>query len=200
MLVVIGIMLVMGALAIPAFQSLSPAQKLTIGGSRLGGIADSARMNAMSQQAPTALVVITNLPNTTDVSYRVFAALQQERTNSTYYWRQVSKWEVLPTGVVMNPDPSLLFFIPANTAANLPDNTNTFRYKNVNLATNNYGYVAFERNGSLQHAATNSTNAPRVELITGVSTDSAVQRTGPTNNWYQLIFSDATGRSKSVRP
>ncbi len=207
MLVVIGIIVVMGALAIPAFQALSPAQKLSTAGSRVVGLAESARMNAMSRQNPTMLAVITNLPNTTDVSYRTFTVLESAQvsvtvgnnTTTTDQWKQISRWETLPTGIVLNNNPSKSFFRMGSTPLTppAPDGTNTFQYKGTPLTTNHYGFVIFNRNGSLYNSAT---NAPTMELVVGVSNADNITRTGPTNNWYQLVFNEAIGRVKTVRP
>jgi Tfp pilus assembly major pilin PilA len=207
MLVVIGIIVVMGALAIPAFQALSPAQKLSTAGSRVVALAESARMNAMSRQANTMLAVITNLPNTTDVSFRTFAVLETQTVNvtvgntttTTNEWRQISKWEVLPTGIVLNNNATRSFFKPGSTPLNpaAPNASTSFQYKGTPLANDQYGFVIFARNGSLYNSAT---NAPTMELVVGVSSANGITRTGPTNNWYQLVFNEAIGRVKTVRP
>jgi len=148
-------------------------------------------MNAMTKQRPTALVVITNLPSVSEAGYRTFTALELGTNN---VWSNVSKWETLPSGVVLNGGTNTAVR-PASGLATLPNNTNTFRYKSANLAHSAYGYILFNPNGSLD----TSTNA-KLEFIIGTSVGGNITRTGPEGNWYRLIVNNATGRVKSARP
>lgn len=102
-LAIVGILLVLANLG---FKAGSGAAALTGEGNRIASLVNLARQNAMSKNALTALIVITDPA----LDVRLKAASLWEATprndgsaTAPSDWKQISKWEILRTGVVFMP-------------------------------------------------------------------------------------------------
>ena len=84
LVIVLAIIGILSVLTIPAL-SMSGADNLDAGGSMIVALANQARQNSSSQGVPTALVVVSNVPNNPNANNRLFILLElpQQEYGST---------------------------------------------------------------------------------------------------------------------
>jgi prepilin-type N-terminal cleavage/methylation domain-containing protein len=211
LLVVMAIVVALGALIAPAITNFGKANLLRTSGDRVSGLLKAARQNAMARNAMTALVVITD--PAVDLRYRGFALLELKGSSSvasTSDWKQISKWDILPEGVVVDPswpsDQVLAFaqssaqiqLLPATLA--LPTQLNYGPQK-----ISSYKFLVFLPSGCL--LIDNSANLAQIQLAEGFfrqGSDTPVY-TRPSSgggpaNYYRISILGATSRLKIERP
>gem|GEM_PF-845642 len=106
LLVVMAIMGIIVMLMIPSLKSIGGGTSLTGEGNRIASLIIQARQNAMSKNALTALVVITDPGLAANLSAASLweSTPRSDGTSPTPAdWKQISKWEVLRKGVVFVP-------------------------------------------------------------------------------------------------
>jgi prepilin-type N-terminal cleavage/methylation domain-containing protein len=216
LLVVITIIVILSAFAIPAFRGLGTSGKVSTAGNIVAGVIDAARGDAMAKNTPTAVAVLTS---GTDVAYRVLTILEYAppvAPSTTGTWSQASKWYILPTGVLTDNGTDDLGklttpFLPPNSpvpvtpAVSLP----VLSYLGTSYQPNTgYGYFIILENGSIFHDNKGNPPSPcKLRLTSGfMNSANAVQLTGAADaqgkaaNYYDIIVNESTGHTKIVRP
>jgi len=118
-MVIVSIIMVLTILSI---KSIGGSASLTGEGNRIASLIIQARQNAMSKNALTALVLITDpalAVNLQAASLWESTPRSDGTSPAPADWKQISKWEVLRTGVVFVP-PSATQMDPPTVAANPP--------------------------------------------------------------------------------
>jgi hypothetical protein len=114
-------------------------------------------------------------------------------------WTQISPWQILPEGVVVDSNQSEAFFQTPNITPALPDIP--FR----GTAGTTVVYQIFTPDGSLYVGSNGEPAAPPVlKLVQGViSPDGSVQYTAPggsnPSNYYEISLNTLTGISRVNR-
>ena len=175
----------------------------------LAGLIDQTREMAILKRQPTALAM---LGPGSDAAARVFFALEYERETAT--WRQISRWETLPAGVVADTGKDstgtpLQAFFPAYSPKvdpALPGVTYQGKRFSPRDAAG-YGYVVFLPDGSLYQDSSGTLPASCVlRLVEGVYEKGAIRRTGASAadgssaNYVEIALNRMTGQAKVSRP
>jgi prepilin-type N-terminal cleavage/methylation domain-containing protein len=209
LLTVVAIMVTVVGLAVPAFTSIGSANLLDASGNRAVNLINFAREDAMSKNAMTALVVLTSPQNS---AYRTLAVM--ELPNGSTVWNQVSAWETLSSGAMIDPGPDnnsthipfpyLFNFtrstVPAGTAGVPRTAFPSIQYGGATVQS--YQYEVFLPNGSLL-----SGSSATIRLAEGfISSGNTATYTRPDPhgggpaNYYNITILGATGRTKIDRP
>ena len=203
LLTVIVIIALTASLVVPAFTSLGKSSALSVSANQVANLVNRARENAMSKNAMTALVVVTE--TSLENSNRVFILLElSPRSDGSQAqpsdWKQIGKWESLLPGVLV--DPSNLSLNKSSAQAGesgVPTPAfPTLAYHGQTVST--YSYVVFLPGGNLL-----GSTSPQVMLAEGNLASGAVTYTRPAGgggpaNYYKLTILTATGRLKIDRP
>jgi type II secretory pathway pseudopilin PulG len=205
LLVVVGIMIVMMGLAVPAFTGVLHGRALDLSGNQLANLANLARENSLSNNSMTALVVITD--PAIENRYRAVTLFQLLPTDngvspSSSNWTQISNWETLQTGVVI--DPNNFLFNSSSDAPTTPG-APTPSFPSIRYAGNpqaSYKYVVFLPGGGLL-----SGSSAACRVVEGVLPGNSNQvvythsaQNGSPKNYYDVTILAATGRLKIDRP
>lgn len=202
LLVVMALIVLMASLAVPALNSVTKANSLTNGGNLVASLVEQARQHSMSANVMTALVLITG-SNNGEGDYRAFTLLDYNAEDATPQWKQVAKWEYLPTGVVVDKNSPDCTFL-SNSANPLPFTSSSDPVPPVNYhgqSVANYAARVFLPNGGLS----NPISAAKIQLVEGVVQGGALVYTHPGSsgtaaNYYRVAIIGATGRGKIERP
>ncbi len=176
LLAVIAVMSILMTLCLPAVTSRSHSGRLTAAGNLMVDLAKLARQNSLTKNASTALVIATG--NGADSSLNNRAACLVERTSGGSGWTSVSRWYLLPDGIVVDP---------AQTTGFLSDpkfGNLSFRGKPVTT----YIYQIFRSDGSLEG---NLITPPALHLMASQ---------GGSGNYYDVVLNLFTGLAKVDRP
>lgn len=181
LLTVIAIMAVLLSLGAGSVAGIGRANQLTATGNRISNLASLARQEAISQNTPTALIM---LPADADASIAAaFAVLLLQDGQ----WKQISRWEILPESVVIDADTSSFLqngALPALADAASP--IGSFRGKS--LSVSDCSARVFLPSGGLWNPDKSAT----VRLI-------EKNRADPGANYYDITFLGATGLPKIER-
>jgi hypothetical protein len=190
-----AMVLVLTSLVAPMFNT---GGKLTSSGNQIATLVEQARPHAMSKNVLTALILNTDAD--TAGAYRAFVLLEYNAEDEVPQWKQLSQWQNLPTGVVVDtatassflsdsPDP-----LPFTTSSPLPVN-----YQGV--AVDGYAARVFLPSGALSNPGIPA----KIQLVEGDRQGSGTSYTRPTAsggaaNWYRIAIIGSTGRGKIERP
>lgn len=201
---VLSIIFLLTAVGLPALKSLSGASGLSGGGYQMDAFLASARQNAITKRALTAVVLLTDA-RAGDSAYRAFAMLEFEPgMGQTGDWKQISKWEHLPTGIIVdfnsdgNGEKRSSFLNLPNVSLQPPPLS--YRGLSVSPGTG-YVFQVFLPSGRLSMPP-----SPCGLILTeGITVGAHLIYTRPgqeggTSNYWQFVFNDATGISKIFRP
>lgn len=180
LLVVVAIISLLLTLLVPAFSSIGKGNELAVSGGRFVDLLNLARVNAMSKNAMTAVVI--NTDSSSEGAFRSIVLMELSARNdgtlpTSADWKQTTKWEQLRQGIIVQgplangstPTPSL----PA------------LKYQSQVL-TSTYS-VFFLPNGSLLDSA--KTTAIRL-----------AKSDGNLSNYFDVTILPASGRTKIDRP
>jgi len=194
LLVVIAVMGILTALLFPAFNRIGKAGLLVAEGNTLVNLINFAGQNAMSKNALTALIAVAPDPARPN-DYRGFALF--EYLSGAQSWKQVSRWEVLKQGVVV--DPGSLTFSDYPAARPVPDFP-AIQYKGTPISS--FKYIHFLPTRGLYTG-----EAASIRLAEGYFADSGpvpIYTGGKTgsepSNFYRITVIGPTGRPKFDRP
>ncbi len=197
LLVVMGIMVLLMALVIPAIQR-TPAAQLTTAGAELASLAEVARQNSMTSGGTSALAFVKNFPSDRSQEYRCVTRVELRTVGGSPVWTWVSKWKRLPDGIIVDPAAST-FQDPAVTMSpSFPDNL--LKMNGVSLKREDLELIVFDSVGRLLSYP--ASGAAKVRVVAGLRSPDGVTHTGGDqgNNRYDVIFNEATGRPHSLRP
>ena len=217
LLTVIAIIIMLSALTLPALQR-STATQISTTGARVAGLLDAARQTAIMNRQPVAVALLTINPN----SPQYFTSLQwtsgTNAAGTNGYWKQISKWEALPTGIVLDSHditdasgthPSAFQPTtspqPTDTTYQLPNLPYNKQTCSPGTAPNGYSYLIFQADGSLYHNDSGIPSSPCLfQIVQGnLTTAGAVTYPGgktTTVNYFRIVLSDDTGRAMIIRP
>jgi prepilin-type N-terminal cleavage/methylation domain-containing protein len=203
MLAVVGILSVVIAIAVPAFQSLGRANALSSAGNSTANLVAAARQNSTSRNVLTALVVLTGTG--TEADFRTFGRYERGVNGS---WLQVGVWETLPVGVVVDPEErincSFLDNSPTRPALTDPDGSPSVRFGERAVDSTSMAFRVFLPTGSLS----NPEQPAQLRLVEGTiegfgenrTVRYARRTTEGTPNFYDVAIIGATGATKIIRP
>lgn len=197
MVIVISIIALLVALALPTAANLLQATRLNTAGSKVAGLCASARQLAMSKNTLSALVLLGAHGGPDD--YRAFTLMEYDAIHG---WQHNREWELLPQGVVVdagNLDESSFLGAPFD----LPflSGQPPLRYHGKQVAAAACHARVFIPNGGLMDSETPS----KIRLVEGEPRQNGVAYTGALNhgrpaNWHDVAIIGATGLLKTNRP
>ena len=214
LLLVVAIMVILIGLTVPAVSNFRSANLLSASGEKVVNLLNLARQNSMSRNTMTAFVMITD--PTLANPYRSFALLELVPLSSgtppaTRTWKQISNWETLPDGVIVDPA------WPSNVAQSLADSSTQASHLPASMAitpfayggenVDSYRYVIFMPTGGL--FLNGSSSFVQIQLVEGFLPQGSgtptytKPATGPGGSWanyYRISTLAATGRVKIDRP
>lgn len=211
LLCVIAIIVLLSALTIPAIQRYSASQISTTG-AKVSGLLEAARQLAMTKKQPVAVALLTTDNNSPQRLTSLLWTLDE--ANNTWGWKQISKWDALPNGIVVDNN-SITSGTGSVTPAFQPSTTpqptdsdyqlHDLVYSGTSyspIATPGYNYLIFLADGSLYHND-NKPLSPCVFQIVqgdGVASGNVSYRGGSLTNYFRIVLSDDTGQTKIIRP
>ena len=191
LLVTVAVISVLLSLGVTSFQGSQGGRKIATSGSRVMGLFESARENAILKGQPTAIVMLLKDEN----ARRAFCALEREPTGS---WKQVSKWEVFPEGVLVDSaggQSSLPSALSQGTSPQVTPALPAVNFRGKSYAPlNGYAYLIFMPDGSLYQSGNCS-----LTLVEGELSNETVRRKGNGLNAFEILVNDATGRVRAAR-
>lgn len=188
-------MALLTTLIAPAFNNLGKASLLSAEGNKIVNLVNYAGQNSMSKNAMTALVVAA--PDAaTGNAYRAMALF--ELVPETSAWKQVSSWDTLKDGVVL--DPSLFSTFTDSSSQPQPPFPSPITYRGANLT--NYKYLIFLPNRSLMQSTSAQLKLAEGFFLPGASVPkySRPASDGTPANYYSVTVLGPTGRPKIDRP
>jgi len=201
LLIVIVVIAILSGISMLAFGT-SKAQQLNVGGNAVVELINQARQNAMTTRNLTALFLLTSTGQPS-IDGRAFVIEQYDAVVSQ--WQQISKWDILPTNVVVDSSdsatPATNTFISSVPALNIP--AATLSYLGQSIPSGRYAFQAFLFGGQL---VSNGTSLPPVlKLVLGTDSNGTVvyssQTTGgASSNYYQVTINPYTGIPTVTRP
>lgn len=175
----------------------SRSTSLVAGGNLVSNLAALAQQNAVSQNTLTALVVLGGQGTADD--YRSIAVIKYQ---AGVGWSQVTKWEVLPPGIMVDSSNTTACTFLANSPQPFPFN-NSQSYLPVpyqGKQVTKYAARIFLPNGGLQNPA----QPAKIRLVAGFLQSNSVVYTQPasggTANYYDVAILGTTGAVKIIRP
>lgn len=190
LLVVIGIIAMLGVMAVPALSS-NKSRQLASGGNLIVDLANQARQNAISKGTMTALVLVNNFDP--DINYRLFTIM--ELAPGATAWTYVTPWQMLPRGVVVDQGNSTTFLTAPSQSP--PYALGTLRYAGKTI-TAGYVYQVFTPNGSLLGDA--SAIPPSIQLTQAIYNGNTRVDTTGGENYYKVTLNRYTGIPIVDRP
>ncbi len=197
LLMVMGVISVLMVASVSALRS-SSSQLLT-GGARFADTLNLARSEAITRQTVVRLRIARDWTGRPESNFRSFSlwALDPEADPvSPAAWQQISQWERLPEGVVL--DASAAASNGTSFFAEFPVETSS-----LNVGANSVMVLAmdFTPRGSLIVPSSASGARFTFRLAQGFLDDSgSVVYTGSTQNWFEVGVDRLTGMATSYRP
>jgi prepilin-type N-terminal cleavage/methylation domain-containing protein len=205
LLLVISIIAVMTSLSVVGMKSLVGDRGLTGAGNQMSAILAFARQEAISKNTDVAVVILTST-NANAGQYRTlsvweFVTPADGSTPTSSNWIQASKWQTLPTGIVIDssstidanlgPTATASSFVLQSSTVSPALPTMSYLGGSVNPATD-CAVQVFLPSGRLISSAPNPCT---LTLVEGSSHPAALP-----SNYVTYYFSTATGETKVVRP
>ena len=200
LMTVLALLMCLSTFTVISLRGTGGAAALTVGGNRIVGLVSQARQNSMTRNVMTALVLVTGQASPSQGDYRAAALLEYNAAEASPAWKQISQWEILPAGVVIDADSTFLSGNTNVSPAQAPLPT-TLPAKFRGAAIANYAARVFLPNGGLYNPATSS----KIQLVEGAVNGNSVTLThcvtgGSAADFYNIAIVGITGRSKIERP
>jgi len=171
---VIAVIALLMALTVSNVGDLGKSRNLANAGSSVRDIAAHARNAARSHNSLTMFVTPTEGAD----AYRVFSVF--ERTYDSTTWKQITKWERLPLGVILDQTNSDTFVSSVGVGG-----PSTIKQNGTDKT---YAKVLFQPNGSLMKSSV----APKLYFRQETDSDGI--------NYYRIVFNPTTGIPIVERP
>lgn len=175
---IIGIMITFSALSIGSIG----ARRLSQGGNLVVDLANEARQNSMTKGVMTAFIVAKSSPST---NHKLRSFILMEKGPRQTEWKPVTKWELLPTGTVVDGTASFIQQTPAIGLSNLP------KLNNVAMDPSSCAFQVFLPDGRLSVKGITSPEFPVLRVVEALK---------PVGNYYDVELNILTGTPKVVRP
>jgi len=193
---ILSVIAIVGILAAASLGSLgtSMAHQLNSGGNKVVSLVNLARQDSIAKHTMTALILLTGT-NQADVDNRVFVIVDFDPITST--WRQVTKWESLPSGLVVDNAAT------TKPLLNAPVTFPTLTYLGQSIEPSSYACQVFLPRGQL--LLTPAGLPPLLRVVSGSNQNGTVVYTsgakgGTLNNYYDVTINPYTGMPKVTRP
>lgn len=199
----LGVMALLGlviALCLPAVPDMARSSALKSGGQLVAALAAQARQAAVSKNTLAALVVLTEAGTAQD--YRALALVEYSEERG---WAQIGKWELLPKGVILDPQApgsTLLTekgaeFPLLPSGQSLPD----LRFEGRKLSESQVAAILFMPSGGRRDAE----NPARLRLVQGLREGGRITYTnrhasGLPADYIDISVVGVTGSVKVSRP
>jgi len=211
LLTVMALIVVMIALVAPAVSSLSKSNRLSTAGRLVSNLLTTSRSEAINQATRVQFRVVTRWISggTADATqaYRKCSAWKWDRSLSTPAFVQISKWEILPEGIIFDNGAN-----PAGTFVNAPTTNfqwgkpflngslnNTLSGQTSGSATFDCAYVEFQPTGATGFPVADQ--FVDLLLTEGFLENGQITHTRKDQpNWCQIQVTSLTGRIKVSRP
>ena len=195
LLVVMGVLVLLMVMLVPAVSNFGKANALTSAGNQIASLVGHARQNAITKGAMTAMVFVTEGPGNRR-AIAIFESPPREdgSTTGSNEWKQVAKWVNLPMGTAIDTEWTKL---PDQTSLVFPP----FLYSGSSI--NSYALVVFKPDGSVFQAG--NVAVPQLRVVEGlVESNSQIRYTRPGGdgsaiNHYDITILPMTGRVKIDR-
>lgn len=217
LLSVVGIIVLLLALIVPAVTSINKSRALNSAGSLLVGLLSTARSEAITRRTVVRLEVATTWPDPA-FNYRkiTLTTATLNTAGNAYNYQQLGKWETLADGVVFEtsdplatpPTDGSVYLLVSSGSMPLGDEGQlTFAGQTVTTA-----YVAFSPTGALleKQPPANLPVPIRMRLVEGTANAAGnityTHRvnggpgTYPAPNWFDLRINHLFGRVEVGRP
>lgn len=195
-LVVVGIMAVLAGLIAPA-MNIGKSRRLAMGGNLVANLVQQARQNSIAKNTMTALVSVSNSP---EDDWNGQLVILVELSGDPLEWKPITKWERLPTEVILDPSYS------AGQASNFFENSPSVTpgialppYAGSPVDTEFCGYQVFAPGGRLITTGIINPSSPLLRLVEGSVRDGQIQKQN-TKNYYDIVINRFTGIPKIDRP
>jgi prepilin-type N-terminal cleavage/methylation domain-containing protein len=198
LLTVLAISTILLVLAVPAIRSLGGASSLAGTGFQVDDFFQSARQNSISKNVLTAAVILTDVSNP-DSAYRTMELLELGGTADAPTWTPVSKWEVLPQGIIIDNVLANSSFLTSPATFNPALPTLTYKGKQYQPISG-YAYQVFLPNGQLSAAPDPCTLKLAQGFYKGADPVYTNQKGLQAQNYFSFTFNDGTGEAKITRP
>lgn len=198
LLTVVAIISIMATMATLTISGNSNATQLSSAGNTVVDLANQARQNSITQNALTALVLVNN-SGRDEWDNRLIAILELKPGATT--WSMVSRWQLLPSGVIIDPQQSTAF---TSTSPAIGTALGALKFQGVTLASGTYVYQVFLPEGRLL-SATENQMPPNLCLVGGIMKNSSAkylttQQGGVPVNYYNVTINMYTGIPNVGRP
>lgn len=181
LLAVTALLTLLMSLGVPALLSSRESSALAQAGGMMADLASLARQNAVSRNAPTALLIVRqSASGSLDDRAATLVEMDEDRK-----WRQVTGWSILPESTEA---------VDATSGGSLPS------------LPSGSGSAGLKLRGAAIDPSTQCDAYlfhPDGRLVVAGNTQARVKvraATGSTGNFYELIFNAATGSYKVERP
>jgi len=195
LLVVIALIAVIIGIGSTSFGGHSGATRLTGAAVQCANLLESARDAAILRKNPVAVAIFP------PASGERAALTVFEYQPLTQAWARVWQWERLPAGVVMDThyNPAANSAVAGNAPELSPALPVTDRdgQSYAPGQAGGYAYLVFLPTGALLQP---HSRPGRLRLVEGVAEAGQVRRTGPSEQFVDLVVNASTGRLKLVKP
>lgn len=196
LLVVIGIMAILAAVAIPSLTGNNSALQLSGAAQRVADEINLAHQTAMTRNQPVE-VRFYKFADSTQNNTKVFRGFQSFLVNDTATYSAVTKVSMLPTGITANTagEFSTLLTDAATT-------TGTAAGTVTIPGQGSTAYVSFQfrSDGSLNLNSTTDSGAPWTITLEPVKGKASTTNAGLKENFAMLQIDPLIGRVKITRP
>jgi prepilin-type N-terminal cleavage/methylation domain-containing protein len=186
LLVVLAIGLILATLSFLSIGGVSGSRALVSGGNQVVDLVNEARQNSISKGTLTALIMVSSSGNS-QLDNRAFILANLVSSGTTLAWTPISKWEILPQGVVVST--SLSSFTNPSTAPSNISSLFSLQCQGTSIASTAVLYEVFFPDGHLLPNSASTT--PVIYLVLGVQ---------PGGNYYEITLNPYTGIPKVDRP
>jgi prepilin-type N-terminal cleavage/methylation domain-containing protein len=214
LMTVMAIISLTAGFVVPAVKGVISGSTVDAGASKLGGLLNLARSEAIAQHTLVRFVVATDWPAANEEGNLRRVSLWAWQADSGRYL-QISKWEELPVGLVLETE--LPEYI--RTASYAQNDTATVHGSSVlaeamagdaafaaetNLGTISTRYIEFSPNGSARIPGSSDRQAIFVATPGFADQSNHITHTaqvqGHAANWAQINVDTLTGRTHIYRP
>jgi len=176
LLMVMTIISLLFGLTTLSISGVSQSRNLTSGGNLVVSLTQQARQNSITKQALTALVLAPVVADS-EFNSRIFCLM--ELSSGATRWTQISAWQILPQGVIVDSYQSAVFFNSPNLSPDLP--SIPFR----GTAVTSIVYQVFNPDGSLYVGNSGQpASSPILKLVLSKSN---------LPNYYEISLNILTG-------
>ncbi len=201
LLTVAGIIVLLLGLMVPAYTRIGRANALTTAGNRVADLVALARQNAMTRNALTALIIAGQGDAAILYELKPTASGSLVDESGGSLWKPISKWEVLPAGIIVDETN----FADSGRSGELPVPLPEIRRENKPVTS--YYFVAFMPRGAVypRILPADAEKNPYVRLAEGIRKGNEVTYTAPSEdgegaaNVYRVTIMAATGLTKIAR-